>query len=154
KCQHFNDAAAKFCVECASPLERACVSCGHPLPQTAKFCPECAHPTGLATNTQSPFGSPENYTPRHLAQKILNARNVLEGERKQVTVLFADLKASMELVADLDPEEARKLLDPVLELMMEAVHHYEGTVNQVAGDGIMALFGAPLALEDHDVRAC
>jgi class 3 adenylate cyclase len=78
----------------------------------------------------------------------------MEGERKQVTVLFADLKGSMELLADRDPEEARKILDPVLERMMEAVHHYEGTVNQVMGDGIMALFGAPLAHEDHAVRAC
>jgi class 3 adenylate cyclase/tetratricopeptide (TPR) repeat protein len=89
-----------------------------------------------------------------LAEKILTSRAALEGERKQVTVLFADLKGSMELLADRDPEEARKLLDPVLERMMEAVHRYEGTVNQVMGDGIMALFGAPLAHEDHAVRAC
>ena len=85
---------------------------------------------------------------------ILTSKAALEGERKQVTVLFADLKGSMELLADRDPEEARKILDPVLERMMEAVHHYEGTVNQVMGDGIMALFGAPLAHEDHAVRAC
>jgi class 3 adenylate cyclase len=89
-----------------------------------------------------------------LAEKILTSKTALEGERKQVTVLFADLKGSMELLADRDPEEARKLLDPVLEHMMEAVHRYEGTVNQVMGDGIMALFGAPLAHEDHAVRAC
>jgi class 3 adenylate cyclase/tetratricopeptide (TPR) repeat protein len=85
---------------------------------------------------------------------ILTSKSALEGERKQVTVLFADLKGSMELLADRDPEEARRLLDPVLERMMEAVHRYEGTVNQVMGDGIMALFGAPLAHEDHAVRAC
>jgi class 3 adenylate cyclase len=97
---------------------------------------------------------PEAYTPKHLAEKILTSKAALEGERKQVTVLFADLKGSMELLADQDPEEARKLLDPVLERMMEAVHRYEGTVNQVMGDGIMALFGAPLAHEDHAVRAC
>jgi class 3 adenylate cyclase/tetratricopeptide (TPR) repeat protein len=101
-----------------------------------------------------PAGSPKSYTPRHLAEKILTSKSALEGERKQVTVLFADLKGSMELLADRDPEEARKILDPVLEHMMEAVHHYEGTVNQVMGDGIMALFGAPLAHEDHAVRAC
>ncbi len=100
------------------------------------------------------FGSPESYTPKHLAEKILSSKAALEGERKQVTVLFADLKGSMELLADRDPEEARKLLDPVLERMMEAVHRYEGTVNQVMGDGIMALFGAPIAHEDHAVRAC
>ena len=97
---------------------------------------------------------PDSYTPKHLAEKILTSKPALEGERKQVTVLFADLKGSMELLADRDPEEARKLLDPVLEHMMEAVHRYEGTVNQVMGDGIMALFGAPLAHEDHAVRAC
>jgi class 3 adenylate cyclase/tetratricopeptide (TPR) repeat protein len=102
----------------------------------------------------APFTSPESYTPKHLAEKILTSKSALEGERKQVTVLFADLKGSMELLADRDPEEARKLLDPVLEVMMEAVHRYEGTVNQVMGDGIMALFGAPLAHEDHAVRAC
>jgi class 3 adenylate cyclase/tetratricopeptide (TPR) repeat protein len=93
-------------------------------------------------------------TPAHLAEKILMSRSALEGERKQVTVLFADLKGSMELLADRDPEEARRLLDPVLERMIEAVHRYEGTVNQVMGDGIMALFGAPIAHEDHAVRAC
>jgi class 3 adenylate cyclase len=85
---------------------------------------------------------------------MLTSRAAIEGERKQVTVLFADLKGSMELLADRDPEEARRLLDPVLEHMIEAVHRYEGTVNQVMGDGIMALFGAPLAHEDHAVRAC
>jgi class 3 adenylate cyclase len=100
------------------------------------------------------FGAPEAYTPKHLADRILTSKAALEGERKQVTVLFADLKGSMELLADRDPEEARKLLDPVLERMMEAVHRYEGTVNQVMGDGIMALFGAPVAHEDHGVRAC
>jgi class 3 adenylate cyclase len=97
---------------------------------------------------------PPSYTPTHLVEKILTSRAALEGERKQVTVLFADLKASMESLADRDPEEARAILDPVLERMMAAVHHYEGTVNQVMGDGIMALFGAPLAHEDHAVRAC
>jgi class 3 adenylate cyclase/tetratricopeptide (TPR) repeat protein len=98
--------------------------------------------------------SPDSYTPRHLAERILTSKSALEGERKQVTVLFADLKGSMEMLADRDPEEARKLLDPVIVRMMEAVHRYEGTVNQVMGDGIMALFGAPLAHEDHAVRAC
>jgi class 3 adenylate cyclase len=87
-------------------------------------------------------------------EKILHAKTALEGERKQVTVLFADLKGSMELLADRDPEEARQILDPVLEYMMDAVHRFEGTVNQVMGDGIMALFGAPIAHEDHAVRAC
>jgi class 3 adenylate cyclase/tetratricopeptide (TPR) repeat protein len=156
RCQHENEAGAKFCEECAAPLARACAQCGRLLSPTAKFCPECAHPTGLsAAPPPAPrFDSPESYTPKHLAEKILTSKSALEGERKQVTVLFADLKGSMELLADRDPEEARKLLDPVLERMMEAVHRYEGTVNQVMGDGIMALFGAPIAHEDHAVRAC
>ena len=102
----------------------------------------------------SPSASPEAYTPKPLAERILTAKAALEGERKLVPVLFADLKGSMELVADRDPEEARKILDPVLAHMMDAVHHYEGTVNQVMDDGIMALFGAPIAHEDHAVRAC
>jgi class 3 adenylate cyclase/tetratricopeptide (TPR) repeat protein len=154
KCQHFNDIAAKFCEECASPLAGTCLHCGHQLLATAKFCSECGQPTGVSTSIQAPFGPPETYTPKHLVRKILSSKAALEGERKQVTVLFADLKGSMELLAERDPEEARKLLDPVLEHMMEAVHHYEGTVNQAAGDGIMALFGAPVAHEDHAVRAC
>src|SRR5712691_2752216 len=106
------------------------------------------------TRASAPARVPLASTPAHLAEKILLSRSALEGERKQVTVLFADLKGSMELLAERDPEEARQLLDPVLERMIEAVHRYEGTVNQVMGDGIMALFGAPIAHEDHAVRAC
>jgi tetratricopeptide (TPR) repeat protein len=98
--------------------------------------------------------APLAYTPAHLAEQILAARSTLAGERKQVTVLFADLQGSTELIADLDPEAAQRLLDPALHCMMDAVHRYEGTVNQVLGDGIMALFGAPVAHEDHAVRAC
>jgi class 3 adenylate cyclase/tetratricopeptide (TPR) repeat protein len=98
--------------------------------------------------------APLTYTPPHLAEKILTSRSALEGERKQVTVLFADLKGSTELIRDLDPEAAQQLLDPALHHMMDAVHRFEGTVNQVLGDGIMALFGAPVAHEDHAVRAC
>jgi class 3 adenylate cyclase/tetratricopeptide (TPR) repeat protein len=154
RCQHENPQGAKFCEECATPLARTCSNCGTPLSATGKFCHACAHPVAAGAGTQSRFDSPESYTPKHLAEKILTSKAALEGERKQVTVLFADLKGSMELLADRDPEEARKLLDPVLERMMEAVHRYEGTVNQVMGDGIMALFGAPLAHEDHAVRAC
>ena len=156
RCQHDNEAGAKFCEECSAPLTRICAKCGRQLSPTAKFCPECAHPTGQpgAPASAQRFDAPEAYTPKHLAEKILTSKAALEGERKQVTVLFADLKGSMELLADRDPEEARQILDPVLARMMEAVHWYEGTVNQVMGDGIMALFGAPIAHEDHAVRAC
>ena len=154
RCQTESPAQAKFCIECAAPLERRCTQCGTQLPLKAKFCPECAHPVSGAASIESRFAAPDSYTPKYLAERILTSKAALEGERKQVTILFADLKGSMELLADRDPEEARKLLDPVLERMMEAVHRYEGTVNQVMGDGIMALFGAPLAHEDHAVRAC
>jgi class 3 adenylate cyclase/tetratricopeptide (TPR) repeat protein len=153
RCQQENPPQAKFCLECAAPLDLRCASCGTQLPAGAKFCFECAAPVHAPVSTAR-FASPETYTPKHLAERIINSKAALEGERKQVTVLFADLKGSMELFADRDPEEARKILDPVLERMMEAVHHYEGTVNQVMGDGIMALFGAPVAHEDHAVRAC
>jgi class 3 adenylate cyclase len=154
RCQYENRSGAKFCEECATPLPRTCSNCGGQLSTTAKFCPECAHPVAGTTSAEGRFASPQSYTPKHLAEKILTSKAALEGERKQVTVLFADLKGSMELLADRDPEEARKILDPVLEHMMEAVHRYEGTVNQVMGDGIMALFGAAVAHEDHAVRAC
>ncbi len=154
RCEHENPSKAKFCLECGVHLALTCAQCGAELPADAKFCLQCGRQVSAPSTEQSRFTSPEAYTPKHLAEKILTSKTALEGERKQVTVLFADLKGSMELLADRDPEEARKLLDPVLEHMMEAVHRYEGTVNQVMGDGIMALFGAPLAHEDHAVRAC
>src|SRR5262245_50232422 len=152
RCQAENPAGTRFCGQCAAPLASACPSCGATNPPRNKFCGQCAAP--LDEPPRPGFAAPESYTPRYLAEKILTSRTALEGERKQVTVLFADLKGSMELLADRDPEDARRILDPVLEQMMEAVHRYEGTVNQVMGDGIMALFGAPLAHEDHAVRAC
>jgi class 3 adenylate cyclase len=140
---------------------------------TAKFCPECGQPIAASqtvaareasmsselavksyATAPARIGAPVTYTPRHLAEKILTSRSAIEGERKNVTALFADLKGSMELLADRDPEEARGILDPVLELMMDAIHYYEGTVSLVMGDGIVAIFGAPVAHEDHAVRAC
>jgi predicted ATPase/class 3 adenylate cyclase len=153
RCQHENRPQAKFCEECGAPLTRLCPNCAAELSASARFCSECAHPLAGPVEPLR-FGSPQAYTPKHLAEKILTSKSALEGERKQVTVLFADLKSSLELLADRDPEEGRKILDPVLEHMMDAVHRYEGSVNQVMGDGIMALFGAPVAHEDHAVRAC
>jgi class 3 adenylate cyclase/predicted ATPase len=113
-------------------------------------------PASVSASVQVPDQkrSPISYTPQHLTEKILTSRSALEGERKQVTVCFADIKDSTELIKDLDPEAAQQLLDPAIHIMMEAVHRYEGTVNQVLGDGIMALFGAPIAHEDHALRAC
>ncbi len=154
RCQHESPLNAKFCAECGATLAGDCARCGTRLPLGAKYCPECAQPVVAAPAPATRFASPADYTPKHIAEKILSSKGALEGERKQVTVLFADLKGSMELLADRDPEEARQLLDPVLTRMIEAVHRYDGTVNQVMGDGIMALFGAPLAHEDHALRAC
>ncbi len=158
ECRTKNSADADFCENCGSRLEVACTSCGRANHLRAKFCKKCGQrlpePEAADLPAARKFASLDAYTPKHLAEKILTSKAALEGERKLVTVLFADMKGSMELLADRDPEEARKILDPVLEDMMEAVHRYEGTVNQVMGDGIMALFGAPLAHEDHAVRAC
>jgi class 3 adenylate cyclase len=155
-CGSDNPDGGKFCINCGTALGPRCPRCGTDNLPRAKFCGECG--TALIGQTPTAFSSypqpPLNYTPRRLAEKILTSRAALEGERKQVTVLFADLKGSMELLADRDPTEGRQLLDPVLERMMATVHRYEGTVNQVMGDGIMALFGAPIAHEDHAVRAC
>jgi class 3 adenylate cyclase/tetratricopeptide (TPR) repeat protein len=160
RCGFDNPAGLKFCGECGTPLTAPCPRCGFANPPQFKFCGECGTSIAPASRTASPptlAAQPQpasRYTPAYLAEKVLTSKAALEGERKQVTVLFADLKGSMELLADRDPEEARAILDPVLERLMAAVHRYEGTVNQVMGDGIMALFGAPIAHEDHAVRAC
>jgi class 3 adenylate cyclase len=154
QCQAENPERARFCEDCGARLEFLCPHCGEAATPGKKFCASCGGSLVTASAAPRPAPSPQDYTPQHLAERILTSRSALEGERKQVTVLFADLKGSMELLADRDPEEARRILDPILERMMEAVHRYEGTVNQVMGDGLMALFGAPLAHEDHAVRAC
>jgi class 3 adenylate cyclase/tetratricopeptide (TPR) repeat protein len=152
RCQATNPTGARFCEECGARLARICPHCRAEVSSGKRFCWSCGGQLADPDTDQVP--PPVAYTPEHLAERILTSKTALEGERKKITVLFADTKASMELLADRDPEEARKLLDPVLEYMMESVHRYEGTVNQLAGDGIMALFGAPLAHEDHAVRAC
>jgi class 3 adenylate cyclase/tetratricopeptide (TPR) repeat protein len=156
RCGSDNPEGSKFCIECGIPLTNRCPRCGAENLPRVKFCGECGTPLGGQPAALPPAHAQPSvsYTLGHLVEKILTSKNALAGERKQVTVLFADLKGSMELLADRDPEEAQQLLDPVLERMIEAVHRYEGTVNQVMGDGIMALFGAPIAHEDHAVRAC
>src|SRR5215813_9116540 len=158
QCQRENLGDSIFCEHCGARLEPVCSHCGAPTHRGASFCRMCGQILNPAV-TVTPIGvpgapSPDSYVPRHLAEKILAARPSLEGERKQVTVLFADIRGSTSLLEELDPEEAQKIIDPVLGVMMDAVHRYEGTVNQVLGDGIMALFGAPVAHEDHAVRAC
>ena len=154
-CATENPPRAKFCLECATPLPRQCTKCGSDLPPAAKFCMECAHPVAAtAAPASAPGTAPHSYTPPHLAERILAARPTLKGERKQVTILFADVVGSTELIRDRDPEEAQRLLDGAVQVMMDAVHRYEGTVSRLMGDGLMAIFGAPLSLEDHAVRAC
>ena len=139
RCQAANQAGARFCEECGAGLAIACRRCGQALTAGKKFCGACGAAAAAPDEGRGP---------------MLTSRAAIEGERKQVTILFADLKGSLELIADMDPEEVRGILDPVLEIMMDAVHQYEGTVNQVMGDGIMALFGAPIAHEDHSARGC
>ena len=153
RCQHENTPQAKFCEECAAPLARICLTCGTQLSAKAKFCPECARPVATGPVTEAGPASPSAYTPKHLADKILTSRSALEGERKQVTVLFCDIVDSSRLAERLDPEAMHEVMDRALRLMAEAVHRYEGTVNQFLGDGLMALFGAPVAIEDHALRA-
>ena len=153
RCQHENLPEAKFCESCALPLGRTCANCGTPLRDTAKFCPACAHPVSAPPATPQPFRSPKSYTPKHLAERILTSKSALEGERKLVTVLFVDVVGSTSLAERLDPEEVHAIMGRALELMLGEVHRYEGTVNQFLGDGIMALFGAPIAHEDHARRA-
>jgi predicted amidophosphoribosyltransferase len=108
RCQQENRVAAKFCERCAAPLARSCQHCGTQASLTAKFCSECAHPLPHAPAGASHVISPDRYTPQHLKERILTSKNALEGERKQVTVLFADMKGSMELLAGRDPEEVRR----------------------------------------------
>ena len=155
RCQFENPDDNRFCEGCGGPLAKQCSNCGHPNRPRAQFCGGCGAalaPTPPAVEPK--FASPQSYTPKHLAERILTSRSAIEGERKQVTVLFGDIKGSLELIEGSDPEQAQALLDSAIGTMMEAVHRYEGTVNKVLGDGIMALFGAPLAHEDHAVRGC
>src|SRR2546428_1043152 len=151
RCHHDSPSSAKFCAACGARLAPACAACGTELPAGAKFCLECGRP---APGTFSPPPDPRASTPKHLAEKILGSRSELEGERKQVTVLFADVKGSMELAEQLDPEDWHRIMDRFFQLLADGVHRFEGTVVQFTGDGIMALFGAPIAHEDHGQRAC
>src|SRR2546428_6768635 len=128
----------------------SCPSCGHENPAGARFCNDC----GARLTAPATVPEPRSYTPRHLVEKILASKSALEGERKPVTVLFADVARSMELAERVDPEEWHRLLDRLFRILADGVHHYEGTINQYTGDGIMALFGAPIAHEDHAQRAC
>jgi class 3 adenylate cyclase/tetratricopeptide (TPR) repeat protein len=158
RCQAVNRSGAQFCRQCGGRLEAVCPACGARIEPDSQFCDAC----GVSLTARAKpavfvaprFESPGSYTPKHLAEKILTSRSALEGERKQVTVLFVDVSGFTSISERLDPEDVHRLMTRAFELMLEEVHRYEGTVNQFLGDGIMALFGAPIAHEDHAVRAC
>src|SRR5271155_405348 len=146
RCGVENDADSKFCNQCATPLNRACPKCGRLNAPDAKFCAQCAAALG-------PAGAKPEPASRPLTLRESDDATAMHGERKTVTALFADIKGSMDLMEDIDPEEARAIVDPALKLMIDAVHRYDGYIVQSTGDGIFALFGAPLAHEDHPQRA-
>ena len=139
---------------CATPLGRVCAGRGSELRPTAKFCDECGASTVVTPPAVPEVRRVADYTPKHLADKTLQSKSALEGERKQVTVLFADIQGSMQLATHLDPEQWHQLVERYFAILTEVMYLFQGTVNQYTGDGIMALFGAPIAHEDHARRAC
>jgi class 3 adenylate cyclase/tetratricopeptide (TPR) repeat protein len=147
--------SAKFCSQCGAKIEAACPGCGQPAPSGSKFCPECGQdlrkaPAAVRIDTTHPAA----YTPKHLADKILTGKSAIEGERKLVTILFADVAGSTAMFENLDPEAVHEIMDGCFRILLDEIHRFEGTVNQFTGDGVMALFGAPIAHEDHAQRAC
>ena len=154
KCQTENPEVKKFCRKCGAKLSRACPNCGSETLPEDKFCGECGQKLGKPEEfSPSQYAIPLSYTPRHLAEKILTSRNALEGERKHVTVFFCDMANSTSLAERIGPEPMHNLLHRFFALALNEVHRYEGTINQFLGDGFMALFGAPIAHEDHASRA-
>ncbi len=154
RCDAGNRDGARFCRECGGALDVVCAACGGQVEPSSRFCDTCGSPLPVPVSpAAAQFGSPRKYTPRYLADKILTSLSAIEGERKQVTVLFVDVAGFTSLSEGLDPEDVHTLITRALELMLAEVHRLEGTVNQFLGDGIMALFGAPIAHEDHARRA-
>src|SRR2546427_143423 len=153
QCQRENPSGARFCLQCGRSLLADCAACGQPLPEGAKFCMQCGAAVGRSSSAATAVRSPESYTPPHLAEKILASRSAIEGERKPVTVLFCDMVSSTALAEQLGPEGLHSLFSRFFETALAEIHRYEGTINQFLGDGFMALFGAPLAHEDHARRA-
>jgi class 3 adenylate cyclase len=154
-CGFENPEGMKFCGQCATELVKLCPSCGASNPPQFKFCGQCAY--DLFKPKEAPpidYNEPQSYTPKFLADKILTNRSALEGERKFVTVLFADVAGFTAMSEKLDPEDVHEIMDGCFRILMDEIHRYEGTVNEFRGDGLMALFGAPVAHEDHAQRAC
>jgi class 3 adenylate cyclase/tetratricopeptide (TPR) repeat protein len=154
KCRFANTEGAKFCNECGAKLELICPSCAKVNLPGSKFCNECGQPLTAAMGVPPDYSKPQSYTPKFLADRILTTRSAMEGERKLVTVLFADVANFTSISEKLDPEEIHEIMDGCFKILMDEIHKYEGTINQFTGDGVMALFGAPLAHEDHAQRAC
>jgi ribosomal protein L40E len=150
KCGTNNPSTNNFCAKCGNALAKHCVKCNAENPPTSDFCGKCGAPLANGADAAAAISSAPGLSS---PEQTFADSAALEGERKTITVLFADIKGSMELIEDLDPEEARAIVDPALKLMMEAVHRYDGYVAQSTGDGIFALFGAPVAREDHPQRA-
>src|SRR5882724_358283 len=165
QCRRANPPETKFCGECGTRLQSLCSACHTVNPATNQFCSECGQRLAGTAAAPAPavglipmapparFASPEVYTPKHLAEKILTSRSAIEGERKIVTVMFSDVSGFTAMSEKLDPEDVHAIMDRAFEVILDAVHRYEGTVNQFLGDGVMALFGAPIAHEDHAQRA-
>ena len=155
ECRFDNREGVKFCEKCGAKMELICPNCGVKIPFDRKFCGECGHDLMKPKETPSiDYNQPQSYTPKHLADKILTTRSSIEGERKLVTVLFADVANYTSISEKLDPEDVHQIMDGTFKILMDEIHRYEGTINQFTGDGAMALFGAPVAHEDHAQRAC
>ena len=155
KCQFSNREGAKFCIKCGAKFEVKCLNCGNSLPSEALFCDECGQTLSKPKEAPSvDYSEPQSYTPKHLIDKILTTRSSIEGERKLVTVFFADVADYTSVSEKSDPEKVHQIMDGTFKILMDEVHKYEGTINQFTGDGVMALFGAPVAHEDHAQRAC
>ena len=155
ECQFDNREGARFCGECGHEFEVTCPECETNNRAENKFCDACGY--DLRKPVEAPpvdYSKPQSYTPKFLADKILINRSSIEGERKLVTVLFADVANYTSMSEKLDPEEVHQIMDGCFKILMDEIHKYEGTINQFTGDGVMALFGAPLAHEDHAQRAC
>ncbi|MBI5585670.1 MAG: AAA family ATPase [Deltaproteobacteria bacterium] len=155
KCQTDLPEGAKFCKECGQKIETACPECGKDIPPNSKFCLECGYELRKSKERPSfDYRQPQSYTPKHLAEKILTTRSAIEGERKLVTVMFADVAGFTAISEKLDPEEVHEIMDGCCRILVDEIHRFEGTVGEFRGDGVMALFGAPIAHEDHTQRAC
>jgi GGDEF domain-containing protein/ribosomal protein L40E len=159
RCKNENPQEVKFCVQCGNRLEKICPQCGFKNSPTFKFCGDCGHNLTIPSSSPKDLSFDEKiaklqkYLPSGITEKILSQRDRIEGERRQVTVMFCDMKGFTPLSEKLGPEAMYAMMDEVYEILIHKVHEYEGTVNEMTGDGIMALFGAPIALEDAPQRA-